>query len=244
MKKHLNIAALGDLHVTETSQGFYKELFSRISQEADILLLCGDLTDHGMTEEAEILATELQACTIPKAGVLGNHDHNKGQEKEIQKILRSSNMAILEEDPIILEDVGFTGVKGFGGGFRKYMLGSFGESAIKAFVAETIAEAEKLEVNLGEIEHTKRQIVIMHYSPILDTLKGESTEIFPFLGSSRFEEVINRFDVSAVFHAHAHFGSPEGATMRQIPVFNVAYPLMLKTFPDRPYCLFRIPLSP
>ena len=242
-KKQLRVAALGDLHVTERAQGAYQQLFTDISHTADVLLLCGDLTDHGLPSEAQVLRQELEHCTIPKAAVLGNHDCDRGLDEEIQKILRDGNLVFLEEENIVLENIGFTGVKGFAGGFGKYMLGSFGEDGIKNFVAEAISEAEQLEVNLGEIEHTAQQIVIMHYSPIMETLKGESTEIFPFLGSSRFEEVINRFEVCAVFHGHAHYGHPEGKTSKGIPVFNAAYPLMQKTFRDKPYRLYTIPLS-
>lgn len=233
--KRIRIAAMGDLHITERSHTKFQPIFQEISQNADILALCGDLTDHGLPEEAEVLKAELQACTIPKIAVLGNHDYESGEEKKVKEILRTGNLILLEDEEYIMGDVGFTGVKGFGGGFGRHMLGAFGEKAIKDFVAEAIQEVEKLEVSLNTLGHAARRVVLMHYSPITKTLQGEPEEIFPFLGSSRFEEVINRYDVSVILHGHAHYGSPEGKTSKNIPVYNVAYALMEKTSPEKPY---------
>lgn len=220
------IAAVSDIHVTEHARGKYQPLFAEISQKADMLILCGDLTDHGIPEEAKILTEELQVCSIPKLAVLGNHDYESDRQDEVKKILRDANIMLLAEEKFVINDIGFTGVKGFAGGFGRHMLGSFGETAIKDFVKAAINEAELLEVGLGEIEHTAKKVVAMHYSPIVDTIINEAIEIYPFLGSSRFEEVINRFDVSVVFHGHAHFGSLQGKTQKGIPVFNVSYPLL------------------
>jgi len=72
-------------------------------------------------------------------------------------------------------------------------------------------------------------------------VEGEPLEIFPFLGSSRLEEPLSRFDVTAVFHGHAHKGKPEGLTAKGIPVYNVAYPVLKASYPDRPpFRLFEV----
>lgn len=236
----VKIAAISDIHVTERSHAKYQELFRRISKEADVLLFCGDLTDHGHVEEAEVLKSELQACTIPKIAVLGNHDFETGHQEEIKSILRSGDLILLEDEEYMYEDIGFAGVKGFGGGFGKFMLGAFGEKATKAFVDEAVYEQEQLEVHLDKIDHMNKKVVLLHYSPTPTTLTGEPLEIYPFLGSTRLEEAIDRYDVSVVFHGHAHYGSPEGKTMKGIPVYNVAYPLMQKHFPDKPYRLIEL----
>ena len=44
----MKIAAMGDLHVKEEHSGPYRELFGEISKAADVMVLCGDLTDRGM----------------------------------------------------------------------------------------------------------------------------------------------------------------------------------------------------
>jgi Icc-related predicted phosphoesterase len=96
-----------------------------------------------------------------------------------------------------------------------------------------VDEALKLESALARLQ-TEQRVVLLHYSPIKSTVEGEPPEIFPFLGSSRLEEPLNRYPVTAVFHGHAHHGSPEGRTSSNIPVYNVAMPLLKRTFPDQP----------
>jgi uncharacterized protein len=218
----LRVAALGDLHVTETIEHPYRECFAEIARQADVLALCGDLTNLGTIKEAELLAEELRAVTIPIVGVLGNHDIESGHGEQVTKILCQAGLKLLESEPCVIKDVGFAGVKGFAGGFDRGMLGAFGEAAIKAFVSEAVAEATKLEVQLKTL-HTDKVLVVLHYAPVAGTCEGEPREIYPFLGSSRLAETVNRFDnVKAVVHGHAHGGSYEGRTKGGIPVYNCA----------------------
>ena len=112
-----------------------------------------------------------------------------------------------------------------------------GRTRIKAFVREAIDESLKLESALARLR-TKHRIALLHYAPIQATVEGEPLELFPFLGSSRLEEPINRYEVTAVLHGHAHHGSPEGRTSTNVPVYNVSMSLLRRTFPDRP--AFRI----
>jgi len=222
----VRLAAIGDLHVVESKTHPYRELFQRISQEADVLALCGDLTNFGKTPEAEILAEDLMACTIPVVGVLGNHDYECGQPEEVTRILHQAGMRCLEGEPIEVKGVGFAGSKGFIGGFGRYMLSAFGEPEIKHFVQASIDENLKLESSLRMLR-TDRTVVVLHYSPIEATVVGEPLEIFPFLGSARLAETIDRFEgVRCVVHGHAHRGSHEGRTARGTPVYNVAKPVL------------------
>ncbi len=236
-QRTVKIAALADTHVGKFihPQNNYEEVFEAVGQDADILLIGGDLTDHGLPEEAKQLVTYLKKCTIPKAAVLGNHDYTRGNQEEIVHILEEGGVNVLGEKIFEFDSVGFAGVKGFGGGFGKHMLGSFGEDIIKDFVKETIDEAEQLEISLDYIGRYEKKVVLLHYAPIPATNKGEPLEIYPFLGSSRFEEVVDRHEVSVVFHGHAHFGSTEGKTLKGIPVYNVSWPIMQKISPKRPY---------
>src|SRR6476660_1422728 len=129
--------------------------------------------------------------------------------------------------------VGFAGVKGFGGGCGACALGPWGEEMTKQFCHEAVSEALKLECALARLRADKR-IVLLHYSPIQATVVGEPAEIFPFLGSSRLEEPLDRYSVTAVFHGHAHRGSPEGRTKSDVPVYNVAMKLLQNTLAERP----------
>jgi Icc-related predicted phosphoesterase len=245
-KQKINIAALGDTHITETSQGSLQPVLQHINNEADILLLCGDLTNLGLPEEADILIEELSHCQIPVVAVLGNHDFENDKQEEIRRKLLDHKVTVLEGTEYVFEKgeekIGFTGVKGFGGGFNPNMWGRFGEKEQKAFYDAVASEVEKLEIGLSTLQSREvdHRFVLLHFSPIRATVEGDLIEMYPFLGSSRLEEVIDRYDVTAVFHGHSHFGSPEGTTAKGIPVFNVAMPLMQKVHPDKPYKIFEV----
>lgn len=224
--KPLKLAALGDLHVSENMDRPYRDLFSRISQEADVLALCGDLTNFGKTHEAEILAEDLRACTIPVVGVLGNHDYECGQPGEVARILHEAGMRVLDGEAYEIDGVGFAGCKGFIGGYGRHMLSAFGEPEIKAFVQASVDENLKLESSLRMLR-AERIVVITHYSPVQSTVEGEPPEIFAFLGSARMGETIDRFEgVSCALHGHAHRGVHEGRTTGGVPVYNVARPVL------------------
>ncbi len=222
----LKLAAIGDLHVNENMRQPYRDLFAKIAQEADVLALCGDLTNFGKTPEAEILAEDLRACTIPVVGVLGNHDYECGQPGEVIRILHEAGMRILDGDAFEIEGVGFAGCKGFIGGYGRHMLSAFGEPEIKAFVQASVDENLKLESSLRMLR-TDRIVVVTHYSPVVDTVAGEPPEIFAFLGSARMGETIDRFEgVKCALHGHAHRGAYEGRTTGGVPVYNVARPVL------------------
>jgi uncharacterized protein len=233
----LKLAALADLHVEETAVEPYRRLFAEISREADVLALCGDLTNLGKPAEAKILAEELRSCTIPTVGILGNHDYESGQVAEVERILREAGLDLLENHIHEEKGVAFVGVKGFAGGFGGRMLAAFGEEIIKRFVAETVAEAMRLENGL-RVAGAKRIVVLLHYAPIIDTIAGEPVEVFPFLGSSRLAETIDRFEVSLVLHGHAHNGTYKGSTRKGIPVYNCA--LSVAKPEGRPYALLDV----
>ena len=233
----LKVAAVGDLHMKDDGTVSYKDLFGEVSRVADVLVITGDLTDLGKPREAELLAEDLRACSIPVVAVLGNHDYECNAVEEISRILRQAGVRLLDGQATEIEGVGFVGVKGFAGGFGKAMLGSFGEPAIKAMVAESINEAMRLENAMRQVR-AGRALVILHYAPIPETIAGEPLEIFPFLGSSRLAETIDRFTVSAVVHGHAHRGSYEGRTPGGAPVFNVARQIEKPT--GRAYALLTI----
>jgi Icc-related predicted phosphoesterase len=206
------------------------------------LLLCGDLTDYGTAEEARILARELTTSVrIPIVAVFGNHDYESNQQVEVCKILSDANVKMLDGEAIEIHGVGFAGIKGFAGGFGRGTLGGWGEPGIKQFVQYALDEALKLESALARLR-TAQRVAILHYSPIRETVEGEPQEIYPYLGTSRLEEPLNRHPVNVVFHGHAHHGALEGRTAKGTPVFNVAMPLLLRTFPDKPpFRVFELP---
>jgi len=235
----LIVAAIGDLHVMEDSVAPYRELFVEISGAADVLVLCGDLTNFGKTAEAEILAEDIRSATIPVVGVLGNHDYECGQPETVASMLREAGMTVLDEQAIEIEGVGFAGVKGFMGGYGRGELAPFGEPIAKAFVQEAMDEARKLENQLRTLR-TERSVAVLHYSPTVETLEGEPEAIYQYLGTQRLADAIDRFDhVKAVVHGHAHHGKYEGRTQLGVPVFNVAQFVCRQKF-GRPYALLEV----
>jgi Icc-related predicted phosphoesterase len=237
----VRFAAVGDIHATKASAGTLRGFFAQASDAADVLLLCGDLTDYGTAEEAQVLADELVAASVPIVAVLGNHDFESGTPEIVRDVLTHAGVHVLDGEACEIEGVGIAGVKGFAGGFGRGSLGAWGEPAIKLFVQEALHEAMKLESALAKLR-TPRRIALLHYSPIVGTVQGEPMDIFAFLGSSRLEEPLLRYPVDAVFHGHAHRGTLEATTISGVPVFNVAKPLLLRSHPDQPpFRLFELP---
>jgi len=240
----VRLAAVGDLHVKKTSQGTLAPLFASVNDRADVLLLCGDLTDYGLPEETQILVKELVSTVrVPIVAVLGNHDFESGHQGDVCRMLTDAGVKVLDGEAVEIAGIGFAGVKGFPGGFGRGTLGAWGEPGVKQFVQYAIDEAMKLESALARLR-TAQRVALLHYSPIRDTVEGEPHEIFPYLGTSRLEEPLNRYPVNVVFHGHAHHGALEGRTAKGTPVFNVAMPLLLQKFPDRPpFRVFEIPTA-
>ena len=219
----VRIAAVGDMHCGRTPAAALTPLFTQVNERADVLVLCGDLTDHGLPEEAEALARVLaDTVRLPMLGVLGNHDWHSGKAAEVEKILAGVGLQLLDGEAIEVQGVGFAGVKGFLGGFGRGTLEPWGEEMVKLMVREAVEEALKLESALAKLR-TARRVGVLHYAPIQATVEGEPPEIFPFLGCSRLEEPLHRYGVSVVFHGHAHRGSPEGKLRNDVPVFNALW---------------------
>jgi Icc-related predicted phosphoesterase len=231
----VRIAAVADLHYTPESEASVVPAIHEAARDADILLICGDLTHHGLVEEAVALAECVRSVRVPILAVLGNHDFHSGQEEAIKTALRGSPLRVLDGDIAVVHGIGFAGVKGFATGFGRRVLEPWGEAVVKEFVRLAVDEALKLESALARLR-TEHRVALLHYAPIVGTVEGEPPEIHPFLGSSRLEDPLNRHHVAAAFHGHAHHGQPEGSTATGIPVYNVSLPLLRRTRPGRPPC--------
>jgi len=243
-KGFVRLAAVGDLHYGKTSRGHLQTLFTAVTRaEADVLLLLGDLTDYGLADEAAELARELTGGTkIPIIAVLGNHDYEGGAVAEVTRILTEAGVQLLDGESVEVLGIGFAGVKGFAGGFGRGVLGPWGEDVVKRFVHEAVNEALKLESALARLR-TETRIALLHYAPVVETVEGEPREIYPYLGCGRLEEPLTRYQVTAVFHGHAHHGKPEGRTANGTPVYNVSMPLLTALNPDQPLRLLDIPIT-
>jgi Icc-related predicted phosphoesterase len=235
----IRIAAFGDCHFAEDAAGTLAPALVHIAEQADVLLLAGDLTRVGTAAEAEALAHELRDVAVPMAAVLGNHDYHSDREKEVADVLREAGIHVLEGDAVVVDTpagtVGVAGVKGFGTGFPGAMCSDFGEPEMKAFVHHSHAAAERLREALATVQDADARVALMHYAPVEDTLRGERLEIFPFMGSYHLAEAIDDGGADIAIHGHAHGGSEKGMTPGGVPVRNVAQPVLRASY--RVYCL-------
>lgn len=235
----MRVAATADLHFSPANQAVLRDELSKVRDEADVLVLAGDLTNYGQPAEMEPLINTLVRLRIPTIAVLGNHDYESGKEQELARMMSAAGVKVLDGSAYERDGVGFAGTKGFVGGFGRGALTAFGEPEIKSFVHASIEEALKLERGLSQLRTPKR-VVVLHYSPIAATVRGEDPEIMPFLGTSRLAEVIDRHGADLVVHGHAHHGTMEGQTLAGIPVRNVAITLLQTQKPSAAYRVFDI----
>src|SRR5690242_17962651 len=235
----MRIAATADLHYSPQSYDRIREPLARVRDDADVLVIAGDLTNYGKPEEMTSLLNALVRLRIPIVAVLGNHDYESCQEQELIKMMSAEGIKVLDGSGYERDGVGFAGTKGFLGGFGRGMLTAFGEPQLKSFVQASIDEALKLERALSMLR-TEKRVVVTHYAPIVATVRGEPPEIFPYLGSGRLAEVIDRHQAVLALHGHAHHGALEGKTVGGIPVYNVALSLLMSRDGKAPYRLFEV----
>ena len=219
------VAAVGDIHLGAESHGVLRPAFETLPDCADLLLLAGDLTRHGTPDEALVVAHEVEDLAVPVVAVLGNHDHHAERTAELEEVLSGAGVRVLDRGCATCEvddlEVGVVGTKGFVGGFPGSALPDFGEPLLRRVYAETSAEAEAVARGLQEIVHCDLRIVLLHYSPVVDTLDGEPPGIQTYLGCERLATPIAENGADLVLHGHAHAGSFEGC-IGEIPVYNVA----------------------
>jgi Icc-related predicted phosphoesterase len=232
-RRTIKVAAAGDIHACEPHRERLEAAFAEVDEEADLILLAGDLTTHGDPEEAAVLADACSGLSAPVFAVLGNHDHHLGRAPELEDALREGGVAVLDRDSTVTEiegvDIGIVGTKGFVGGFPGSSLPDFGEPLLRALYAETTAEVEALERGLQAVAHCPLRIVLLHYAPVEETLEGEPCGIWNQLGSARLALPIGEYRPDLVLHGHAHAGRFEGA-IGDTPVYNVAVQVIGRDF--------------
>jgi Icc-related predicted phosphoesterase len=235
----MRIAAIADIHFSPQSYDRLREPLAHVRDDADLLVVAGDLTNYGKPEEMTSLLNALVRLRIPIVAVLGNHDYESCQEQELMKMMTAEGIKVLDGSSYERDGVGFAGTKGFLGGFGRGVLTAFGEKEIKAFVQASLDETMKLERALSMLR-TQKTVIVTHYAPVVETVHGEPQEIWPYLGNSRLAEVIDRHGASLALHGHAHHGKPDGKTTGGVPVHNVALGLNVEYNGGKPYRVFEV----
>jgi Icc-related predicted phosphoesterase len=230
----IRVAAVGDVHLAGDLRGSIRPHLDGLGSDADVLLLAGDLTQHGTCEEARVVASEFADLPVPVVAVLGNHDYQCGQQEPVAALLSDAGLIVLEGAGVALDlpsgRLGVAGTKGFGGGFPGRCGSEFGEPEMKAFVRHSRALAASLHDALRSLSSVDATVALTHYSPVPDTLNGEPLEIYPFLGSYFLAEASDEAGVSLHIHGHAHAGSECGLTPGGVPVRNVALPVLRRAY--------------
>jgi Icc-related predicted phosphoesterase len=221
----LKIAATADIHARVGDAERLHALVQDAAHDADVLAIGGDLTDLGRLEQVKVLLKVLGTCSMPILVTLGNHDYESGNAAELSRLIGESNVYLLDRSSIVIDGVGFSGVKGFCGGFDGNVANSFGEELFKAWVTEGVLEAEALKHELQRLE-TEQRVAVLHYAPIRATVEGEPPEIHAFLGTSHLARALDEGGATVAFHGHAHHGSFKGETPGGVPVFNVSVPVL------------------
>jgi Icc-related predicted phosphoesterase len=227
------VAATGDIHAGTESAAPIRAAVEHMRGRVDLLVVAGDLTQHGAIEEAEVVAREMASLGLPAFAVLGNHDYHQGAQAEICARMEDAGVRMLEGDAAVCEvdgvRVAVAGVKGFGCGFEDACGTEFGEAEMKAFVHSARQSGEELARALVSQE-ADLHIALMHYSPIKDTLLGERLEISPFLGSYFLAHAIDESPCDVAFHGHAHRGQEWGLSPGGVPVRNVARQVLRRAY--------------
>jgi Icc-related predicted phosphoesterase len=220
----IRIAAAGDIHASEATRAETSEAFADIAERADLVLLAGDLTQHGQIDEAAVVADACRGLAVPVVAVLGNHDYHSDRQVDLTAALVDAGVVVLERSSAIVPvegvTVGIAGVKGFVGGFGRQWA-NFGEPLFRQAYAETTADVEALDAALRAIAGADLRVALLHYAPTAQTLEGEPRELWLVLGAERLATPIAEHRPDLVLHGHAHAGSPNGA-IDGVPVHNVA----------------------
>jgi len=235
----MRIAATADLHFAPPNATVLRNQLDKVRDDADLLIVAGDLTNYGRPAEMEPLLNTMVRLRVPIVVVLGNHDYESEQQVELMRMMTAEGIKVLDGSAYERDGVGFAGTKGFVGGFGRGVLTAFGEPEVKTFVRASIDEALKLERAMSQLRTPKR-VVVLHYAPIAGTIEGEALEISPFLETSRLAEVIDRHGADLVVHGHAHNGKLNGRTTGGIPVHNVAITLLQSQQPPAAYRVFEV----
>lgn len=235
----MKLAAVADVHFRQEEQQENIRQFSVANELADLLVLAGDLTNHGRPEEMQTCLAVLEQVRIPMVAVLGNHDHESGHQETLAGMARMAGIHVLDGTCFEHDGVGFAGVKGFCGGFAPYELMPFGEGGIKTFVEIAEREAVKLDYGLAQLQAPVK-IAITHYAPIRETVLGEPEPIFPFLGSSRLGRVLDRHKPALALHGHAHHGTFSAQAPSGVRICNVALPILRQKREPHPFVIFEV----
>jgi Icc-related predicted phosphoesterase len=223
----IRIAAIGDLHLRgQVPEQVVREVHG-LSQRADVLIVAGDITNHGTLRQAELAAELFRLAQLPIFAVLGNHDRRTTRRRAFCRALAAGGVSVLDGESVLIDirgiRLGIAGVGGSGGGFWPME----GPDTLTRKVSQALAvrarrEASRLDSALSLLQ-SDMTVVVTHFAPTASTLGHEPLVKYPLLGNSELARVIDQHRVDLVVHGHAHLGNPIGRTPGGTVVRNVAH---------------------
>ena len=194
-------------------------------EHPDVFLFAGDMINRGNAEEYVTVLDHIEktlGSTFPIIGCFGNEEYNEVR-KDIVSIV-GNRMILLDEKSYILEAHGLKiGIVGTQGSLDKAT--SWQRRNIPSikgvFERRAKRAASLLKKMKGKVDH---RVLLMHYSPCLQTCEGEDEKAFSWLGSRKFYSLVVEHQPDLVIHGHVHNAIRHEVTIGSTLIRNVSLP--------------------
>jgi Icc-related predicted phosphoesterase len=219
----VRILATADVHSPRFLDEFKGSLPSH--EPPDVFLFAGDMINRGSAPEYETILDTLEEAlgdSFPIIGCFGNEEYSEVR-KEIVSIV-GDRMLFLDEKSTILESNGLKiGIVGTQGSLDKATSWQRRNiPSVKGVFERRARRAESLLKKMDKkVDH---RILLMHYSPCLETCEGEDDKAFSWLGSRKFYKIVMKQQPDLVIHGHVHNSIRHQAMIGNSVVRNVSLP--------------------
>jgi Icc-related predicted phosphoesterase len=219
----MKILAVADVH----SPRYLDDFVNALSRHTppDLFLMAGDMINRGNIDEftkiLDAITTNLPG-EFPIIACFGNDEYTESRRK--LKSIAKTKVVFLDEKSVIIEVDGIkVGIVGTQGSLdRPTTWQRRNITSIKRKFEQRADRALSLLKRLnGKVD---RRILLMHYSPCMETCEGEDARAFAWLGSKKFYSVIKSEQPDLVIHGHVHNSSQHEAFIDNTIVRNVAFP--------------------
>ncbi|MFW9794034.1 MAG: metallophosphoesterase [Candidatus Thorarchaeota archaeon] len=219
----MRILATADVH----SPRFLNEFKGNLSahEPPDVFLFAGDMINRGSVDEYTTildLVEETMGDSFPIIGCFGNEEYNEVR-KEIISIV-GERMVFLDEKSTIVESdgrkVGIVGTQGSLDKATSWQRRNI--PSVKGVFERRAKRAESLLKKM--VKNVDHRILLMHYSPCLETCEGEDEKAFSWLGSRKFYKIVVKQQPDLVIHGHVHNSLRHEVKIGETRVHNVSLP--------------------
>lgn len=215
--------AVADVHCPRFLSEF-KESLAQLSAP-DVFFFAGDMINRGNASEYLTVLDTIEdtiGTGFPIIACFGNEEYTEVR-KEILSIVEDRMLFLDEKSTVINNGPKQVAVVGTQGSLDKAT--SWQRSNIPSVKGVFERRAKRAASLLKKIEKTiDKQILLMHYSPCLETCEGEEDRAFSWLGSRKFYRVVRDHQPDLVIHGHVHNSVTHKATVGTSLIHNVSLP--------------------